>query len=155
MSIYLELIERVSNGEPFHIDFEKRNMKVGKEYLIKDGAFDESRELISVSASCDLQPVFYMIEILYKRYKYSLPSERSDNKRRKYFKALPMEELTDKQLMIAERREITQAALEGFVLCMIVNGQLVWNEDVMEGKWFWQSKTDPDLVLLRSWVECK
>ena len=27
MSIYLELLERVSNGESFHINFEKRNMK--------------------------------------------------------------------------------------------------------------------------------
>jgi hypothetical protein len=34
MSIYEELINRVSDGESFHIDFEKRNMKVGKDYLI-------------------------------------------------------------------------------------------------------------------------
>ena len=96
-----------------------------------------------------------IIEELYHKYKYSLPSERSDNKRRKYFKALPMEEITDEQLMVAERREITQAALEGLVLCLIVSGQLVWDEEIMQGKWFWQSKSDPDLVLLRSWVEGK
>lgn len=153
MSIYLELIGRVHDGEPFHINFEKRSMKVGRNYLIKDGKFDESKELIS--GTYDTKTMLDAIEELYKEYKYSLPSERSDNKRRKYFKALPMEELTDEQLMVAERREITQAALEAFVLCMIVNGQLIWDEDVMQGKWFYESKTDPDLVLLKSWVEGK
>ena len=150
MSIYLELLERVNYGESFHIDFEKRNMKVGNDYLIKEGEFDESKGL--VSGSYDMQTILNTIEKLYKNYKYSLPSERSDNKRRKYFKALPIEEITDEQLMTAERREFSQAVLEGFVLCMIVSGQLVWDEEVMQGKWFYQSKSDPDLVLLRTWV---
>ena len=153
MSIYLELIERVSNGESFHIDFEKRNLRVSKDYLIKDGEFDTGKELIS--GSYDIKTILSIIEELYKVYKYSLPSERSDNKRRKYFKALPIEEITDEQLMVAERRECSQAALEGFVLCMIVSGQLVWDEDVMQGKWFYESQEDPDLVLLKNWIESK
>ena len=158
MSIYLELVERVSNGEHFHIDFEKRNMKVGKDYLIKEGKYDGTRPLLLCSDFYELQrldSILSIIEGLYAKYKYSLPSERSDNKRKKYFKALPMEEITDEQLMVAERRETSQASLEGFVLCMIVNGQLIWDENIMNGKWFWQSQTDPDLVLLRNWVEGK
>lgn len=153
MSIYLELIERVSEGETFHIDFEKRNMKVGPSYLIKEGEFDTSKELIY--GTYDVEFILHQIRQLYKNYKYSLPSERSDGKRRKYFKALPMEELTDEQLIVAGRREVAQAALEGFVLCMIVSGQLVWDEKIMNGTWFYQSEIDPDLVLLRSWVEGK
>lgn len=156
MSIYEELINRVSDGESFHINFEKRNMKVGNDYLIKDEEFDESKELTNpvFKQNC-LEDVLQGILQRYRSYKISLPSERSDNKRRKYFKALPMDEITDEQLIVAERREVSQAALEGFVLCMIVSGQLIWDEDVMQGKWFWQSKNDPDLVLLRSWVEGK
>ena len=53
-----------------------------------------------------------------------------------------------------ERREVARAKLEGFVLCMIVNELFVWNETEI-GKWFWQSKNDPDLVILRSWIENK
>ena len=157
MSIYLELIERVSNGETFHIDFEKRNMKVGNDYLVKESEFDETRELLGESFGNvhNLTDLLFELECLYRVYKYSLPSERSDNKRRKYFKALPMEEITDEQLMVAERRECSRAVLEGFILCMIVSGQLVWDEEVMNGKWFWQSKYDPDLVVLRRWVEGK
>lgn len=152
MSIYLELIGRVHDGEPFHIDFEKRNMKVGKKYLINDGKFDKSQELIS--GTYDTQAIFDTIEELYKEYKYSLPSERSDNKRKKYFKALPMEEITDEQLMVAERREVACATLEGFILCMIVSGQLMWDEGLM-GKWFWQCPSDPDLIILKSWIDGK
>ena len=157
MSIYLELLERVSNGESFHIDFEKRNMKVGNDYLIKGGEFDESKELLGQSFGNvhNLTDLLFELECLYKVYKYSLPSERSDNKRRKYFKALPIEEITDEQLLVAERREYARAVLEGFVLCMIVSGKLVWDEKIMNGKWFYQSDLEPDLVLLRSWVENK
>lgn len=157
MSIYSEFIQRVSDGESFHVDFEKRNMKVGSDYLIKDGKFDESQELLGewFGNVHNLTDVLSELECLYKVYKYSLPSERSDNKRRKYFKALPMEEITDEQLMVAERREYSQAVLDGFVLCMIVSGQLVWDESVMQGKWFYQSKLDPDLVILKQWVKGK
>lgn len=155
MPIYLELIERVDNGETFSIDFEKRSMKVGKNYLIKNGEYDTSRELFSVYHDIsDLYVILHMIRDLYKSYKYSLPSERNDNKRRRYFKALSVDELTDEQLIKADKRETKQAALEGFILCSILTGQLKWDEAIM-GKWFYQSVNDPDLVILRSWIENK
>ena len=157
MEIYSEFITRVEEGESFHIDFEKRNMKVGKDYLIKEGEYDKTRGLIVGLGKFfnNLSDVLENIESLYKSYKYSLPSERSDSKRRHYFKALPIEEITDEQLFFAQRREVACAALEGVILCQIIAGELVWDEEIMEGKWFWQSKIDPDLVLLRSWVEGK
>ena len=157
MPIYLELIERVDNGESFSIDFEKRNMKVGKEYLIKNGEYDEAKGLFAsfYGEPYSLRVVLHQIRELYENYKYSLPSERSDSKRKKYFKALSIDELTDKQLMCASRRETAQAALEGFVLCSIIAGHLTWDDEVMEGKWFWQSRSDSDLVLLKSWIKNK
>lgn len=157
MSIYLELIERVDNGETFSIDFENRTMRVGKEYLIKNGEYYETKELFPklYGEPYNLRVVLLQIGELYNSYKYSLPSERSDGKRKKYFKALSVDELTDEQLMCAGKRETAQAALEGFVLCSIIAGHLVWDDGVMEGKWFWQSKNDPDLVILKSWIEGK
>lgn len=154
MSIYSELIERVDNGESFSVDFEKRTMKIGKDYLIKNGEYDTSKELFGVDIY-DLYSALHMIRELYKNYKYSLPSERSDSKRKKYFKALSIDELTDEQLMIAGKRETAQAALEGFILCAVLTGQLTWDENIMDGKWFYQSEKDPDLVILRSWIENK
>ena len=156
MTIYKELVERVSNGETFHIDFEKRTMKVGKDFLIKNGEYDTSRRLFHAQPEepYSMKFVLQFIEHLYRIYKYSLPSERSDSKRRMYFKALPMEEIPDEELFRAERREIAKARLEGYILCMILDGRFVWDEETM-GKWFWESKQDTDLVILRKWIERK
>lgn len=151
MSILLEFIEKVDGGEPFHIDFQKRTMKVGKEYLIKNGEYDSNRRL---TGNMDVDSILRTIEDLYFEYKNSLPSERSDSKRRKYFKALPMDKLSDFHLFNPIRREPAQARLEGFILCMILNGSFVWDEEKL-GKWFWESKNDPDLIILRDWIENK
>ena len=154
MTIYEELIERVSNGETFYIDFEKRTMKVGKGFLIRNGEYDTSRNLFHhrPEEPYSVKIILDFIEFLYERYKHSLPSERSDKKRRTYFKALSVEEISDEQLMFAERREIAKSKLEGYILCMILDGRLVWNEETM-GKWFWESKKDSDLILLKKWIE--
>lgn len=152
MTIYEELIKRVEDGEPFYINFKNRALKIGKEFIVADGVYDDSRELIFSIKCTDIKPLLGIIDALYKDYKYSLPSERSDSKRRQYFKALPVDKLTDKQMATGERREIARAKLEGFILCMIVGGFFVWDEEEM-GKWFFQSKRDPDLVILRSWIE--
>lgn len=153
MTIYEELIQRVSNGETFCINFEKRTMKVGKDYLIQNGEYEESRCLCN---GADLNPpVFFIldcIENLYQSYRFSLPSERNDSKRRKYFKAMSIDEIPDERLMVAERREVAQANLEGFILCMAIANKLVWDENTM-GKWFWQSKKYEDLVILKKWIK--
>lgn len=155
MPIYYELIRRVEAGEPFCIDFENRTMKVGKQFLIKNGEFDESRILMAMEKELNgLDDVINHIEKTYPYYKFSLPSERSDGKRKRYFKALSIDELTDEQMMFAGRREIEQARLEGFILCAILCGKFKWDEEKL-GKWFWQSKIDSDLVILKNWVENK
>ena len=150
MTIYNELMTRVDAGESFYVDFETRTMKVGKQFLIKNGEYKEERTL-SYKPTMD---VLQIIEELYRSYKYSLPSERNSSQRKRYFKALSAEEMTDMQLAIGCRREGAQARLEGFILCMILNGCLKWDEEKL-GKWFWQSENDPDLVILRSWIENK
>ena len=153
MSIYVEMLERVENGEKFYINFEKRIMKVGGKVIIDKGEYDTSKKLYE-GEIYSLDALLSIIKALYKKYKYSLPSERSDNKRRKYFKALSVDELTDEQLIIGQPREVAQFTLEAFVLCTILNGDFVWNEEVM-GKWFYQHPLDQDLVILRNWIEGK
>ena len=150
MTIYEELVQRVSDGETFYINFRNRSMKIGKKFIIADGIYDADRKLIDCGVT-DTAEILSTIENLYADYKYSLPSERSDSKRRKYFKALPIDKLTDKQLMMAKRREVAQAKLEGFILCMILNDKFKWSNEM--GKWFWESKNDPDLVILKNFIE--
>lgn len=151
MTIYEELIKRVEEGESFYINFKNQALKIGKEFLVADGFYDDERVLFTTS-ELEMSDILAYIEMLYENYKYSLPSERSDSKRRQYFKALPVDKLTDEQMATGEHREVARAKLEGFILCMIVDGFFVWDEEEM-GKWFYQSEKDSDLVILRSWIE--
>ena len=150
MTIYEELVQRVDCGEKFYIDFKTQTMKVGKQKLVDNGEHDKARSLINISTD----DVFVNIEELYKRYKYSMPSERSDSKYRKYFKALSVDELTDAEMATGDKREVARARLEGYLLCSVLDGKFIWDESTM-GKWFWQSVEDPELVILRDWVENK
>jgi hypothetical protein len=146
-----ELIERVDNGERFHIDFEKRNMKVGRTYLIKDGEYDKDKYMLSLSKKATLDIILDNIEDFYNEYKYSMPSERSESKRRKYFKALSVEELSIDDMVNGESREVAQCILEGYILVNILKGTLYWDEQLM-GRWFYQGN-DPDLIILKKWIE--
>lgn len=153
MCIYQEALERVENGEPFYIDFEKRIMKIGKDKIVDNGEYDTSK-VLHTCENYSPQVLLHMVGELYGNYKYSLPSERSDSKRKKYFKALPMDELTDEQLIVGQPREVAQFALEAFILCTILTGDFVWDEE-LHGKWFYQHPSDPDLIILKSWIEGK
>lgn len=153
MSIYTDLVQAVSEGKTFNIDFAERTMKIDNKKIINKGEWDNEKSLIEWSFSED-DSVLKTIERLYMLYKNSLPSERSENKKRKYFKALTIDELNDEYIFATMRREVAQAQLEGFILCMILNGSFVWDEEKM-GKWFWESKNDPDLIILRDWIENK
>ena len=150
MSIFLKGLEQVENGERFYIDFEKRTMKIGQEKIIDNGEYDASQVLYDVKFG---NPRTFLDKVrgLYIAYKFSLPSERSDNKRRKYFKALPTEELTDEQLIYGTRREVAQYMLEAFILCAIINGDFVWDDEI-HGKWFYQDEIEKDLVILKNWI---
>ena len=44
MSILIDGVERVFNGEKFYIDFENRTMKIGKDKIIERGEFDNEKE---------------------------------------------------------------------------------------------------------------
>ena len=143
-----KLIEAAAAGRKWRVDFKSRSAKIDGEYLVKDGVYN-------VITGMDPYPSSQFIrhlEYLYQVYKHSMPSERSESKRKRYFKALAEHELDDSDMMYGVCRDMAQAELEGFVLGAMLEG-LSWDESW--GKWFWQSKNDPDLVLLREWFEPK
>ena len=150
MSIFLKGLERVENGERFSINIEKRTMKIGQAKLIDNGEYDTTQLLYDEKFD-DSRTMLDKVRELYIAYRFSLPSERSDKKRKKYFKALPIEELTDEQLIYSNRREVAQYMLEAFILCAILNGDFVWDDEI-HGKWFYQDKIEKDLVILKNWI---
>lgn len=146
-NIYQETVLAVRNGARFKTDFHRRSLKLDGKYVIRDGKFEGGLGIIP----CSGDEFLANMEELYRRYKHSVPSERSESKSRQYFKALPEKDLDDDDMLYGEPRDVTQIALELYLLGNIILG-LGWNTETM-GNWFWQSKNDKDLVILRKWVE--
>lgn len=145
--IYQETVRAVEDGAKFKVDFTERSLKIDGKYIIRSGEHEDELGL----KKCTSEEFFAKVEELYRYYKHSVPSQRSQSKSRQYFKALPESELDDEDMMYGSRRDKAQLELELFILCQILLG-LEWNGELM-GKWFWQSKQDKDLIILRQWIE--
>lgn len=145
--IYQKALDSVRNGAKFNIDINRRNFSIGKKRIIFNGEYKEELGVDVVST----EEALCEIERLYGIYRTSLPSERSDNRKKTYFKALDVDELTDEQMCNGELREVAHLQLELYVLCSILNGSLKWNNETM-GNWFWKSSKHNDLIILKSSV---
>lgn len=118
-----------------------RTSKAAYETLVRSLVYKECKG----GDACETLPVCSeTIEELYGVYKHSIPSEKTMG-RVPRFKALPEGELSDDDMLYGVPREEAERQLEkamrGFRM----------PEDA--GSWFWQSKKDRDLVVLRSWTE--
>ena len=143
-TIIARALDMIEAGARFRVDLEKRSLYVGKQCLVYEGKYEgvlTNIDSFSIST----------LEELYQNYKHSRPSERSDHKRRCYFKALKLNELSNEDMLYGIDRETAQFELEAYLLAWVLSGLFVWDEQSM-GKWFWQSQNDKDLVILRSWV---
>lgn len=145
---YDEIINEVENGAKFTINFQNRTCRVNGEVVVSEeiAARDWKQH-----GSLPLSVALNGIEKAYRDYKHSVPSERSQSHRRYYFKALPEKELSDEDMMYGERREVARCKLELYVLIQLLRGNLWWNNSW--GTWFWCSKNDKDLIILRDWIE--
>lgn len=146
-NIYQDAVSAVENGQRFRVNLKERSLKIDGKYIIEKGVFVGELGVEPVSREDCLS----VIEGLYERYKHSLPSERSESKSQKYFRALSESQLDDDDMMYGEQRDIAQIKLELYVLCQVLNG-FTWDSKAM-GNWFWQSPADPDLIILKDWIE--
>ena len=143
-TIFQTALEDVANGARFRVNFEKRSLWVNGKCLIKEGQYEGE---LGGYTDNPLQE----IERLYDRYRHSVPSQRSDNKQRNYFRALSESELSDDDMFYGVHREEAQLELELYVLCQILHGTLQW-DDFAKDKWFWQSPNIPSLIILKKWI---
>lgn len=147
INIYQKAIQAVEDGASFKIDFQSRSLKLNGKYVIKEGKYEDELGV----PCCNEKEFLANVEELYRTYKHSVPSERSESKSRQYFLAFPERSLSDDAMLYGERRDKAQIELELYILCQILGG-FKWNLEKM-GRWFWQSKVDKDLVILRHWIE--
>lgn len=124
-----EFIKKVEDGQPFRINFEKREVRLNGFLVDIDFELPDNVEE-------------RLLE-LFRNYKYSVPSAKADSK---YFFALDEKKLSTKQLAENEHRYIARAKLEIYVLGLIINNKWDFGDN-----WYWQSKKDSNLVLFKKW----
>ena len=137
----------------------KTNLKKGDLTVDKTKRFViDHKQIYGIAGinSSDLQEIgiedciadpWHVLELLYERYKHSVTKK---DFKKTYFKALNKDELSDADIINGEDRYIARCMLEGYVVLASANGILQWPDEKF---WFWQSKTDPDLIVLRDWIK--
>ena len=158
MSIYTDLLDAVENGKKFKVDLVNKSLWIDRKQIIEKGEIvheqDKSKDLIK---ELDLESHFKcmplneypwdVIEVLYHKYKHSAPKEHSNKK--SYFKALPVDELTDGDLAYGYDRNFAQCMLEAYILLGSIVGWIKWE---FNDYWFWQSGNDREIVILKEWI---
>ncbi len=147
-----EIIDKIAAGSKFYVNFSTRSVRVDGKVVVENGDFGE--DTYEKEGDFSLEGTLATIEELYDEYRYSVPSERSESRRKTYFIALKEKDLDDDDMMYGEQREISRARLETYVLEAISRGWLYWDEEKM-GSYYWQSKKHKSLIILRDWVESK
>lgn len=142
MELYDEIINSVSNGSVFNVDLKKKVLQLDKNNVPLDNMS------VNISSSEDMLSTIHK---LFERYKYSVPSERSEGKRRRYFKALKLSEIDYDDFMFGEGRDTAQIKLELYVLLSSIYYKNFW-EEIFKEHFFYQSDKDRDLIILKDWV---
>lgn len=142
MELYDEIINSVSSGSVFNVDLKKKVLQLDKNNIPLDNIN------VNISSSEDMLSTIHK---LFERYKYSVPSERSEGKRRRYFKALKLSEIEYDDFMFGEGRDTAQIKLELYVLLSSIYHKDFW-EEIFKEHFFYQSDKDKDLIILKDWV---
>lgn len=142
MELYDEIINSVASGSVFNVDLKKKILQLDKNNIPLDNIS------VNISSSEDMLSTIHK---LFERYKYSVPSERSEGKRRRYFKALKLSEIDYDDFMFGEGRDTAQIKLELYVLLSSIYYKNFW-EEIFKERFFYQSDKDKDLIILRDWV---
>ena len=142
MELYDEIINSVSSGSVFNVDLKKKVLQLDKNNVPLDNIN------VNISSSEDMLSTIHK---LFERYKYSVPSERSEGKRRRYFKALKLSEVEYDDFMFGEGRDTAQIKLELYVLLSSIYHKDFW-EEIFKEQFFYQSDKDKDLIILKDWV---
>lgn len=157
MSIYMDLLNATKEGRRFKVDLTNKSLWIDRKPIIEKGVvLINANNLIEPRDSawfCSEQEKPFnehpwdWVEGLYHMYKHSVPGGHSNCK--VYFKALPVDELSDVELAYNPERDFMQAALEGYILLASLQGWLQWQN---ETHWFWQCQNDKELVVLKDWI---
>ena len=123
------------------IDIKQQNVFDNGVALILNGKLKSPFKIWNVTVTFD------MLEKLYNDYKFSIPNNISY--KYNYFKAISADDISVTNLINGKNRTAAKESLELTFLMGVLNGSLKWPDNK---KWFWQSDSDKDFVILKDWV---
>lgn len=145
MSLFKELMDKLSKMYNFRIDFVSKSMYLnGKEVdLTSTGDYLSESDLTGFT-------VKEKATVLYENYRFSSTSGIG-KKKSTWFKPIDPDDLSLVDLVDGEDRKIAQYRLEVFILCSGLQG--LWEFEPRQ--WYWQSDIYPDFVVKKNWVTGK
>lgn len=146
--IYSKTLSAVADGANVVVSLATHSLVVDGMRLIDHGQWQGELGLVAVGEDVALA----MIEEAYAAYESSVPAH-GGNEQIRWFHARSIDQLTDHELATGMDRSEARCRLEVLVLLLILNGSLTTDGPKMKGKWFWQSKRHPQLVILTEWIK--
>lgn len=157
-SVFKKLLNAAKNGS-YKISLQDKTLVINGNEVIKNGIYSSENVLIEPS---DLDGYFYeeneieeiksepwnCVRMLYELYKYSIPDKKW-NDRKSVFKALPIELISEEDMVTNHPRYMACAVLEGYILLASLQGWLKWEK---EDHWYWVNKYDRECIVLKQWV---
>lgn len=147
-NIFTESLELIQNGMPFNINLKKRNLTVGYNKIIVDGKFEGE---LGVPERENIDEAILDIEDAFEKFYHSIPSEKTDARRKNYFVGLKFDELTHEDQIYGAPRDPARFVLEFVLLAHLIRGTFYWSENFKS--WSWVSPRNRHLVILRQWIE--
>ncbi|MBQ0160344.1 MAG: hypothetical protein KBT28_06940 [Bacteroidales bacterium] len=141
---YDKMLQRIqTENVRFSISFERRRLTIdGKIVPIPTDEF----------LDWSIDEIIDELKYLFAGYHRSVPSERTEHKRRTYFYALPLSQLSDDDIETGLLREQAQFAIELFFLLNIANGKFTDFPFRDDQAFFWQPIPNHPLIVMRSWL---
>jgi len=144
MEITQMVDKAIKNGIDVVVDLENKNLRIGNKVIIHEGfpCHGYVLDFPKVTSEVALEE----LKFLYHKYKYSVPSERSMKKHKRYFPALPLDKLDDDCFVNADDRIECMTRLETRLLFHSIIGNLEWLDAY--GNWFYKNE---DFILMKTW----
>lgn len=147
--IFNDTLAAVAGGARVRVSLDSHCLQVNGCDVINQGQWQGKLGVPRVDEATALA----MIEQAFATFECSVPAHDGRDRSR-WFAALDEDQLTDRDLVTGQERPRARARLELLTLSLIINGSLTPDGPQMQGRWFWQSKAHPRLVILTQWLKC-
>lgn len=150
MTVMEKLMNAVLKRQQFVVDFEKRNLIINNQLIVKNGKPKDGMALYDLAVETQVNSFASVKDYLhscFEEYYCSYPEKRKS--KHAIFIAKRKEDMSDLELIVAKDRRAARAQLEGMFLCFLINGKLKYEGP--DDSFFWEINGDNRFVALRKW----